>query len=120
MPPGASIWSRAAVDGPHVRREKEEDAIGPSPVDRGRPGSKHHALVDATSLSLAVALTGGNHRHESTQLTALGRRPPVRGHPGRHRRRPDQVADDRASDARSRRTALRTRGIRPVLPAAPC
>ena len=41
--------------------------------------------------------------------------PPVRGRPGRPRRRPDQVAGDRAYDARSHRAALRARGIRPVL-----
>lgn len=33
-------WTRAAVDASHVRA-KGEDAIGPSPVDRARPGSKH-------------------------------------------------------------------------------
>jgi transposase len=39
----------------------------------------------------------------------------VRGKPGRPRRRPDQVAGDRAYDSSQHRTALRARGIRPVL-----
>ena len=41
--------------------------------------------------------------------------PPVRGRPGRPRRRPAQVAGDRAYDSSQHRTALRARGIRPVL-----
>ena len=36
------------------------DAVGPSPVDRGRPGSKHHLIVDAGGIPQAVTLTGGN------------------------------------------------------------
>ena len=43
---------------------------GKSPVDRGRPGSKHHLLVDGSGLPLAWALTGGN-RHDITQLLPL-------------------------------------------------
>jgi hypothetical protein len=43
---------------------------GASPVDRSRSGSKHHLLVDASGIPLAVALTGGN-RHDVTQLIPL-------------------------------------------------
>jgi hypothetical protein len=39
---------------------------GPSPVDRGRAGSKHHLITDATGIPLAVILTGGN-RNDVTQ-----------------------------------------------------
>jgi hypothetical protein len=60
------------------------DLTGPSPVDRGRLGSKHHLITDAGGLPLAVILTGGN-RNDVTQLlsstiqaaAATGRR---RGH----------------------------------------
>jgi hypothetical protein len=41
--------------------------MGPSPVDRARPGSKHHRLVDATGIPLAWTVTGGN-RNDLTQL----------------------------------------------------
>src|SRR6266545_4066238 len=47
--------------------EKGGDKTGPSPVDRGRRGSKHHLLVDAGGLQLAWTLTGGNH-NDVTQL----------------------------------------------------
>jgi transposase len=32
---------------------------GPSPVDRARPGSKHHLITEAHGIPLAVSLTGG-------------------------------------------------------------
>lgn len=35
------------------------DHVGPSPVDRARPGSKHHLIVDRHGTPLAVTLTGG-------------------------------------------------------------
>jgi hypothetical protein len=44
--------------------------MGPSPVDRARPGSKHHLLVDATGIPLAWTVTGGN-RNDVTQLVPL-------------------------------------------------
>jgi hypothetical protein len=43
---------------------------GPSRVDRARTGSKHHLLVDASGIPLAVSLTGGN-RNDVTQLPPL-------------------------------------------------
>jgi hypothetical protein len=51
-------------------RRKGGTATGPSPVDRGRPGSKHHLLVDQSGLPLAFALTGSN-RNDVTQLIPL-------------------------------------------------
>lgn len=36
----------AAIDASHVRALKGGDHIGPSPVDRARPGSKHHQITD--------------------------------------------------------------------------
>lgn len=42
-PPG---MDDAAVDGSYVRTLKEGAHTGPSPVDRARPGSKHHLITD--------------------------------------------------------------------------
>jgi transposase len=58
-----------AVDGSHVRALKGGQ-VGPSPVDRARPGSTHHLIVDRHGTPLAVTLTGGN-RHDVTQLLPL-------------------------------------------------
>jgi hypothetical protein len=61
-------WSRAVVDSSHVRALKRGAAVGPSPVDRARPGSKHHLLTDATGTPLAVKLTGGNAREHRADI----------------------------------------------------
>lgn len=95
--------------------EKKGAETGASPVDRGRPGSKHHLLTDGGGLPLAWALTGSN-RHDITQLLPLlDRVPPVRGRVGRPRRRPDRLLADRAYDSKRHRRQLWARGIKPVL-----
>jgi transposase len=90
-------------------------AIGPSPVDRGRPGTKHHLLTDSNGIPLAVTITGGN-RHDVTQLIPLlDAVPPVRGKPGPPRRKPDAVLGDRGYDHDKYRRLLRQRRVRPVI-----
>jgi transposase len=88
---------------------------GPSPVDRGKTGSKHHLIVDPSGIPLAVTLTGG-HRHDVTQLLPLvdgvG---PVRGKPGRPRQRAESVIADRGYDYDKYRRELRARGIKPII-----
>jgi hypothetical protein len=64
-------------------------------VDRGRRGSKHQLLIDATGIPLAWSLTGGN-RNDVTQLIPLVEAvPAVRGRVGRPHKRPKQVTADR-------------------------
>ncbi len=95
--------------------EKGGAATGPSPVDRGRAGSKHHLLVDATGIPLAWTLTGGN-RNDVTQLIPLiDAVPPVRGRVGRPRKRPDRLTADRGYDHDKYRRQLRQRGIKPEI-----
>ena len=89
------------------------DHVGPSPVDRARPGSKHHLIVDAGGIPLAVTLTGG-HRNDVTQLISLvDAIPPIRGRRGRPRRRPRELFADRGYDHDKYRRQLRQRGITP-------
>jgi transposase len=89
--------------------------VGPSPVDRARPGSKHHLIVDAHGIPLAISLTDGN-RNDVTQLLPLvdgvG---PVAGRVGRPRQRTDRVIADRGYDHDKYRRALWDRGIKPVI-----
>jgi transposase len=95
--------------------EKRGLKTGRSPVDRGRRGSKHHLLVDAGGLPLAWTLTGGN-RNDVTQLLALlDQVPPVRGRPGRPRRRPQALLADRGYDHDKYRRLLWQRGIKPLI-----
>ena len=55
---------------------------GASPVDRGKPGSKFHLLVDGQGTPLAVALSAAN-RHDSTLLEqVIDAVPAIIGPPG--------------------------------------
>jgi len=95
--------------------EKGGSETGPSPVDRGRAGSKQHLLVDASGIPLAFAVTGGN-RNDITQLIPLlDAVPAVSGRPGRPRRRPDSVVADRGYDHDKYRRLVRQRGVNPVI-----
>ncbi|MER6807213.1 MULTISPECIES: IS5 family transposase [Streptomyces] len=107
-------FSRAAVDGPHPR-VKGGSKTGRSPVDRGRTGSRHHLITDATGIPLAVTLTGGN-RNDVTQLIPLLQAvPPVRGKRGRPRRRPNAVLGDRGYDHDKYRRLVWELGVKPLI-----
>ncbi|WP_372481341.1 IS5 family transposase [Streptomyces flavotricini] len=104
-----------AVDGSHVRALKGGNHVGPSPVDRARPGSKHHVIVDRWGTPLAVTLTGGN-RHDVTQLLPLlDAIQPIRGLRGRPRRRPRRLYADRGYDFDKYRRLLWKRGIKSMI-----
>jgi transposase len=85
-------------------------------VDRGKPGSKYHLLIDATGVPLAVGLSAAN-THDSQLLEQLVDAVPAvigpRGRPGRPRRRPAKLHADKGYDYPSCRTVLRRRGICP-------
>ncbi|MER5602428.1 IS5 family transposase [Streptomyces sp. NPDC002265] len=104
-----------AIDGSHVRALKGGDHVGPSPVDRGRPGSEHHLIVDLHGTPLAVSVTGGN-RHDVTQLIPLlDAIPRMRGLRGRPRSKPKHLFADRGYDYDKYRRLLWQRGIKPLI-----
>ncbi|WHX22039.1 IS5 family transposase [Streptomyces malaysiensis subsp. malaysiensis] len=108
-------FSRATIDSSHVqaKRGRSRPKVGPSPVDRARPGSKHHVLTDGNGIPLRVSLTGA-HRNDVTQLLPLVvGLPPVRGKRGRPRRKPRAVYADRGYDHDIYRRRLRERRITP-------
>ena len=89
--------------------------MGPSPVDRARPGSKHHLIVDRHGTPLAVTLTGGN-RHDVTQLLPLlDAIPAIRGLQGHPRRKPQRLYADRGYDFDKYRRLLWQSGIKPFV-----
>jgi transposase len=92
------------------------DLVGANPVDRGKPGSKYHLLIDAGGIPLAVGLSAAN-THDSLLLEQLVDRVPAiigpRGRPGRPRRRPAKLHADKGYDYPSCRQALRRRRIIP-------
>ena len=72
-------------------------------------------ISEAHGIPLAVSLTGGN-RNDITQLMPLiGAIPPVRGHRGRPRKRPDAAYADRGYDHDKYRRQARQKGITPVI-----
>ncbi|MEU8836776.1 IS5 family transposase [Streptomyces sp900116325] len=105
----------AAIDGSHVRALKGGGHTGPSPVDRARPGSKHHIIVDRHGTPLAITLTSEN-RHDVTQLMPLlDAIPRIRGLRGRPRHRPRRLFADRGYDFDKYRRFIRARGIAPKI-----
>jgi transposase len=108
-------WSRTAVDSSFVRARGGGEQTGPSPVDRSKKGSKHHAIVDSHGIPLAVTLSAANDP-DVTQLEAVvDAVPEVAGKPGRPRRRPGELYGNRAYDSDPHRNRLRRRGIKPRL-----
>ncbi|MEV4171366.1 IS5 family transposase [Nonomuraea sp. NPDC049709] len=112
---GRLDWSKAVIDSSHVRALKGGPKTGPSPVDRGKTGSKHHVIADGNGIPLALSLTGGN-RNDVTQLMPLLRSiPPVRGRRGRPRRRPKVLYADRGYDHDKYRRLLWATGVKPMI-----
>src|SRR5690348_7002615 len=61
---GQITWERAVIDASSVRAKKGAKT-GRNPVDRGKPGTKHHLITDQTGLPLVVASTGANRQASS-------------------------------------------------------
>ena len=110
-------WDRAVMNASIVRAKGggsiAEEATGPNPTDRARPGTKRHVLTDARGIPLAQVLTPANQNGITVFEQLLDAVPPVRGRVGKPRRRPDKLHADKAYDfppPRARR-ALRARHI---------
>lgn len=98
-----------------VSPEVASAAVGPSPTDRGRAGTKRHQVVDRNGLPLATVLSGANVPDGQRLLAVLDAIVPVSGRRGRPRRRPDKVHADKAYDDSKLRKGLYERGIVPRL-----
>jgi transposase len=111
---GQVDWSRAAIDSVSVRARRGGPRFGANAIDRGKPGSKYHLLIDAAGLPLAVGLSAAN-THDSQLLEQLVDAVPAvigpRGRPGRPRRRPAKLHGDKGYDYPGCRQLLRRRGI---------
>jgi transposase len=86
---------------------------GPSPVDRGKPGSKIHVLSDQAGLPLTVGISAAN-THDSHALKPLvNALPAIRSRRGPRRRKPAKPHADKAYDIPALRAWLRQRRIIP-------
>jgi hypothetical protein len=87
-PIGFGACRRRQCVGPRAARGGK---TGPNPTDRHKPRSKHHILTEARGIPLTAVLTSAN-RNDITQLLPLvDGFPPLRGRPGRPRRKPALV-----------------------------
>ncbi|WP_134718788.1 IS5 family transposase [Saccharomonospora xinjiangensis] len=110
---GLIDWSRAVLDGASVRAKKGGELTGPSPTDRGKPGSKIHVVSDRAGLPLAVGISAAN-THDSQALKPLVNAiPAIRSRRGPRRRKPAKLHADKAYDISALRTWLSRRGIVP-------
>ena len=110
-------FSRAAVDSSHIRAMKGGPATGPSPVDWGKAGSKHHLIVEAHGIRPA---RGNHHRRQPqrrhpTDPADPGRPADPRGKRGQPLRRPRYLYADRGYDHEVYRDKVRRFQITPHL-----
>jgi transposase len=112
---GRIDWSRAAADAGFARALGGVEGSGPNPTDRGRPGVKHHVPTEGGGAPLVID-TSPAHVPEVHRLTELvASVPPVRGKPGRPRRRPERLYAGRGYDSEAHRRRLRARRVEPVI-----
>jgi transposase len=109
-------WSRALIDSSFVRAAYGGEGTGPSPMDRGKPGTKHHVITDASGIPLAGSVTPANRNDVTEMAPLVNKLPEVAGKVGHPRRKPDAIQGDLAYDSEPHRQGLREIGIEPVLP----
>lgn len=109
-------FSRFLIDSSHVRAVGAGAQTGPSPVDRRKPGSKIHLLVDGHGIPITFRLTAANRNDVEETVPLVDQVPPIAGQVGRPRRRPDRLQGDRGYDDENDRQELRRRRIEPIIP----
>lgn len=103
------------VDSVQVRAFGGGEATGPSPVDRGKLGSKHTLLVDGHGTPLAIRTAGANASDHTQIMPVVRAFPHVGGKLGRPKEHPDALYADRGYDSEHTRALLRWLGIEPVI-----
>jgi transposase len=84
---------------------------GPSPVDRGKTGSKIHVLSDRAGLPLSVAVSAANTNDAYALKPLVMAIPAIRSRRGPRRRRPAKLHADKAYDQADLRAWVRDHGV---------
>ena len=92
--------------------QKGGEKTGPNPVDRGRPGSKRHLLVDGNGTPLVALLTGAQVHDSKVFEELVDGVEPVKGPSGPPRKRPEKLHADKGYDYERCRRFLHRRGIK--------
>jgi transposase len=103
------------VDGVIVRVFGGGEQTGPSPVDRGKRGTKHTLMVNRSGVPLAIRTAGANASDHTQIIPPVVDFPQVGGKPGRPKEWPDELYADRGYDGDSTRWILRWLGIEPKI-----
>lgn len=82
-------------------------------MDRGKTGSKIHALADRAGLPLVVGILAANTNDHEALRPLVKAIPPVRSRRGPRRRRPAKLHADKAYNVAELRVWLRRHGIIP-------
>jgi transposase len=101
------------VDSVIVRAFGGGQQTGPSPVDRGKKGTKHTLLVDRHGVPLAMRTAGANASDHTQIIPLVLDFPKVKGKVGRPKELPDKLYADRGYDSEATRWILRWLGIEP-------
>ena len=86
---------------------------GPSPVDRGKPGSKIHVLSDRGGLPLSLALSAANINDAFALQPLVQAIPAIRSRRGPRRRKPGKLHADKSYDQADLRAWIRRRAASP-------
>jgi transposase len=105
----------AIIDGTTVRAFGGGEETGPSPVDRGKTGSKHTLMVDRHGTPARMRTTGANVSDHRQIMQLVLDFPRVAGKPGRPKELPGEVYADRGYDSDSARLLLRWLGVEPKI-----
>ena len=95
---GELDWSAAILDAASVRAKKGGSLTGPSPVDRGKRGSKIHVLSDANGIPLVVDVSGANAHDSTLLLPIVAAIPAVKSRHGPRRGKPGKLRADKGYD----------------------
>ena len=101
------------IDGVMVRAFGGGEQTGPSPVDRGKLGTKHTPMVSDTGVPLAIRTAPANASDHTQIIPLVLDFPKVGGKPGRPKEHPEVLVADRGYDSDSTRWLLRWMGIEP-------
>ncbi|MFX0574363.1 IS5 family transposase [Nocardia nepalensis] len=107
---GLIDWSRAVIDAASVRAKKGS-MTGPSPVDRGKSGSKIHVLSDRAGIPLSVGISAANTNDAEALKPLVKALPAIRSRRGPRRRKPGKLHADKAYDTADLRRWVRDRAI---------
>lgn len=94
------------------RQKGGGEHTGPTPVDRGRPGSKHHLITDRNGIPLVVGLTAANVNDCKMLEYMLDHLPSLRNLHGRPTCRPQKLHADKGYDFPFCRQACTVRHIK--------